>query len=399
VPIPIPIQSLTNPELQQFVIDHENDDEKNLVLKHKVILGVPSSHIASQIAGRRKSRTKIPSLYSTPNIIYPPGINLEQCSSEATAKFKAVQLNGDTFADLTGGFGIDTFFFSKKFKTAHYVESNTDLVQIVEHNHVQLQASNIQYHTTTAEIFLQTTDLRFDLMYIDPSRRATGNQKVFKLSDCEPNVISLQDSIFKKTEKLLIKVSPLLDLHQGLKELRYVSKVFVVSVDNECKEVLFLCEKNGDHEPVIEAVNITHDNIDLFSFYFSDERKAEVQFSDPLLYLYEPNASILKAGAFKSIGYNFPLKKIHPSTHLYTADVMMENFPGRIFKIQGYVKLKPDILTQYFADNKANITTRNYPLTPEQLKKKTGLSDGGEKYLIGFSGTKQKYLAAADRVK
>ncbi len=394
------IQSLINSQLQQFIIAHEYDDEKALVLKHKTIHGIPSSVIADQIVGRRKAKIKIPTFVTTSNIIYPPGINLEQCSSEATAIFKSNQVKGKVLADLTGGLGIDTFFMSKRFDSTHYIETNNKILEIAKHNHKQLGVSSIQYHNQTSESFLANTDLYFDLIYIDPSRRIIGNQKVFKLSDCEPNVVALQDTIFHKSNRLLVKNSPWLDIQQGLKELQFVKKVFIVSFENECKEVLFFAEKNFAGEPVMETINLFSNNpADSYSFYFSDERKTEIGFSKPETYLYEPNASILKAGAFKSIGHHFGLKKIHPSTHLYTSRNLIEFFPGRVFKIEGYVKPERSSVKLFFSENKANITTRNYPLSPDQIKKKTGLNDGGEKYLIGFSGEKEKYLACAHRIK
>jgi 16S rRNA G966 N2-methylase RsmD len=393
------IKLLTNPVLQNFICENEHVDEHALLLKQKTIFEVPISVVADQIVGRRKAKTKIPEFYLTKGIIYPPGINLEQCSSEATAIFKSNLLNGKTCADLTGGFGVDSFFLSKKFENFHYIEPDNKLYEIVKHNHNTLGALNIQHHLKSAEEFLAETNLHFDCIYIDPSRRAEGNKKVFKLSECEPNIIALQKTIFEKSDQLLIKVSPLLDLQQALKELQFVKKVFVVSVDNECKEVLFLCTKIYEQDPPIETINITHKGNQIFGFKFSEEQKIEIEFSNPMRFLYEPNASILKAGGFKLIALKFNLKKIHPSTHFYTTDNLKDGFPGRVFEIKGEVKPDKKSWNIFFSNGKANITTRNYPLSPEELKKKTGLKDGGEKYLIGFSGIDRKYLVVADRVR
>jgi 16S rRNA G966 N2-methylase RsmD len=370
-----------------------------LLLKHKVIHQIQSSIVATQIVGRRKAKTKIPILYSALNIIYPPGVNLEQCSSEATAIFKSKILNGKTLVDLTGGFGIDSLFFSKQFDKVIYVEPNADLFEIVKHNHQQLSALNIDHINTPAEVFLNATQHNVDVIYVDPSRRAEGNQKVYKLSVCLPNIVDLQESVFKISNNLLVKTSPLLDLQQGLKELQFVKSVFVVSVENECKEVLFLCEKGFVEEPNVEAINILSDgSVDTFPFQFSIERNIESKLAEPQTYLYEPNASILKAGAFKTITERFNIPKLHPSTHLYTSENFIDYFPGRIFKILGHVKPEANSLKEFFPEGKANITTRNYPLSPEQLKKKTKLQDGGDKYLVGFSSIKAKYLIAAERV-
>jgi 16S rRNA G966 N2-methylase RsmD len=368
------------------------------LLKGKLIYGVPAAIIADQIAGRRKSKSKIPTLYSNRGIIYPPGINLEQSSSEATALFKASLLGGKTGADLTGGYGVDSFFLSKKVETFHYIEQNQELLNIARHNHKKLGGGNIDYHFTDAESFLSTTTSKFDFIYIDPSRRVIGNKKVFKLSECEPDITRLQPSIFEKTELLVIKTSPLLDIQQGLKELSSVQKVYVISVDNECKELLFLCKRNFKGESTIETVNLSAKGNEYFDFTFDSEQQTIVNFSNPLKFLYEPNASILKAGAFKSIGKKFNLHKIQPNTHLYTAAILIPDFPGRIFEIIAEVKADTKSLKQFFPAGKANITTRNYPLTPEELKKKTGLKDGGEKYIFGFSGMNNKYLVVAERV-
>ena len=394
------LKLLLTPELREFIKRHEHDDEKELILKQSTIHGVPSSLVAEQIVGRRKAKNKLPSYYGNDEIIYSPRVNLEQCSSEATAEFKAGLVQGKKFADLTGGFGIDTFSLAKKFDHGTYVDPNNHLLNIAKHNHDILGDGNIAYFNTAAENFLETSGDQFDLIFIDPSRRADSNKKVFKLSACVPNVIDLWWRIFEHTPLLLLKTSPLLDLQQGLKELKFVEKIFVVSVDNECKEVLFLCRKDFEGEPTVEAINIIKsDRIDSFSFLLSQENIAEITNADPLHYLYEPNASILKAGAFKSIGLENNLFKLHPSTHFYTSDLLLKNFPGRVFEIEAFIKPDPKIMLHHFPDGRGNVTTRNYPLTPEQLKKKTGLKEGGEKFLIGFSGVDKKFLVVAQRLR
>ncbi len=397
---------LLSSDIQSFIHQHENDDVKQLILKHKFIHDIPSNIVADQLNGRRKAKEKLPTLYYTKGIVYPPGVNVEQCSSEQTAEYKSTilrhqdeELKNKSLVDLTGGFGVDSFFFCKVFKGVQYVEPNGDLLEISKHNHQQLGANNIEYHNTTAQEFLTSSNHTFDFAYIDPSRRAAGNQKVYSLDDCEPNIVQLQEHIFTKADWLLIKASPLFDIQQGLKELKFVQQVFIVSVDNECKEVLFLCLKSFTGEPTVVASNIlSNSRISSFSFRFSNERSIEASFSEPLSYLYEPNASILKSGAFKTIGIEFNIRKLHPSTHLYTSDHLIENFPGRIFKVEALVKADAKTLKEFFPEGKASVTTRNYPLSVEELKKKTGLKDGGDKFLIGFSGIKVKHLAVATRV-
>ncbi|HEY9046158.1 MAG TPA: SAM-dependent methyltransferase [Ohtaekwangia sp.] len=395
------IEQLLQPQLQQFIHEHAHDDERELVLKYREIEGVPSARVAEQIAGRRKAKDKLPSFYSTPNILYPPGINLEQSSSEQTGAYKVKIIKNElvpsgVVVDLTGGFGVDSFFLSKYFEQVQYIEPAADLLAVVKHNHKMLRAENILHHHATAEVYLQQLK-RADLVYIDPSRRSNG-QKVFRLSDCLPDVVALHDLILTKADTMLVKTSPLLDIQQGIKELKTVKKVFIVSVSNECKELLFLCTHNVTNDPEIIAVNLLSTRTEEFSFTIAEEQSASANYNPPLEYLYEPNASLLKAGAFKIIADRYNIFKIHPSTHLYTSAEMIADFPGRVFKIQSFVKGDKKEMTRHFPEGKANVTTRNYPLSPEELKKKTGLKDGGDKFLIGFSGKSEKFLVAAERI-
>lgn len=373
------------------------------MLNHKEVGGISSAILADQIAGRKKAKEKLPAFYNTSGIIYPPSINLEQTSSEATAIFKTSIVKrlfpsgGITAADLTGGFGVDTFFLSKAFREMHFVEPEGSILEIARHNHERLGASNIQYHHTTAENFIAGFNQSCDFFYADPSRRTAAGKKVYTLADSEPDLVNLSARILSKAPNLLVKTSPLLDIQAGMVQLKTVKSIFVVSVNNECKEVLFLCESNFRGEPTIETVNLSPKNSQFFEFKFSQERAEETDFSDPLKYLYEPNASILKAGAFKSIAHRFDLKKIQKNTHLYTSNSLMTEFPGRIFVIENMMRPDPSETKKYFPDGKANVATRNYPLTVDALKKKTGLKDGGEKYLIGFSGQQKKFLVVATR--
>lgn len=397
------IEQLLQKNVQDFIEQHAQDDEQQLLLKHKIIFDLPASIIAWQISGRKKARTKIPLYFNTPNIVYPPGINLEQSSSEETAIFKTSVLSGainsgDTLIDLTGGFGIDSLFFSRVFHQVKYIESNAELIEYSRHNHQVLGAQNIEHIHSTAEDFLSSFTGQTDCFFIDPSRRTTSNQKVFKLADCEPNVVGLLPQIFEHSKNLLVKAAPLLDLQQGLLELKTVKHVWVISVKNEVKELLFLCEKDFQADAVITAVNLSSDH-EVFSFKIAEEKITQAELSDPLIYLYEPNASILKAGAFKTIAWRFSLHKLHPSTHLYTSEQLINNFPGRIFKTEALLKADAKSAVIYFPDGKANVITRNYPLTPDELKKKLKLHDGGDDYLIGCSGQRQKFLIAASRIK
>lgn len=396
---------LVQPSVQEYLIEHEHDDERVIVLKQKEILGLPSSVIASQLSGRKTAKTKLPTWYRTTGIVYPPTINLEQCSSEATASFKATFLkelipNRLVAADVTGGLGVDSYFLSKVFESAHHVEANKELLEIAKHNHKTLGAISIKHHNDTAEQFIENSSETFDLVYIDPSRRDQQSHKVFRLADCSPDITALQSFIFKKGIFLLMKASPLLDIQQGLRELEFVKIVFVVSVENECKELLFLAEKNYSGTVQIEAVDLTYSGAVRSSFIFSIEEEQETasKWDEPLEYLYEPNASIMKAGAFKLVGERYRLNKLSVNTHLYTSIQLIADFPGRIFRVEN---LNPDKkeLHNLLPAKQVNVLTRNYPLRPEELKKKLNVRDGGDKYLIGFSSEKKKYLGLCSRIQ
>jgi len=394
---------LLTPEVQAFILQHESGDPTKLILKSPEIYGVPMARIVDQIEGRRKAKEKLPSYYNAKGIIFPAAVNLEQSSSESTASFKSVILSQkiaqrSLCVDLTGGLGIDTFFLSRVFGRVDYLEPNTELLEIARHNHSKLGARNITYQNISSAEYLDASDTPIDCVYIDPSRRDAHNRKVSALASCEPNVLELLPSIFRRTKYVLLKTSPLLDITEAIRELERVSHVYIISVDDECKEVLFFMVDDSIDEPLVEAINLTKDNVSSFRFTLSEEKNLRIAFSEPNEYIYEPNASILKAGAFKSISKRFSIDKIHPNTHLYTSNKILRDFPGRIFKIVDLIKPEPKAWKQYFPEGYANIFTRNYPLSPKELKTKTRLKDGGSGFLIGFSGLKRKFLAVAARV-
>jgi 16S rRNA G966 N2-methylase RsmD len=400
------IHLLKSEEVQQFIRENEYIDEKKLVLNHRQTARISTSILAEQIIGRRKAREKLPQFYSTTGIVYPPVINLEQCSSEITALYKTEVITGHlgkdqltACADLTGGLGIDSLYWSKIFKKVVYVEPDETLLTIARHNHDLLNARNIQYLTETAESFLAHNKARFNLIFIDPSRRSSHNKKVFRLSDCSPNVVQLSSQLLAQAGLLMIKASPLLDLHQAMAELNHIVAIHIVSVNNECKEVLFLRGLYLNREPVVVTVNLSNYMRQKFTFTFREERESSSSFSGPATYIYEPNASIMKGGAFKTIGNRFHLHKLHANTHLYTSADCVSEFPGRIFRL--FQDIKPDRKTvaPYFPERKANVITRNYPVTAVELKKKCGLADGGDHYLIGCTSVAGKHVFVAERIQ
>lgn len=371
------------------------------MLKQKSVAGISIREIVQQIVGRRKVRTKIPTFFQCQNLIYPPAISIEQSSSEATALFKSKLIGGDTLLDLTGGFGVDSFFFSKNFREVIYLEPNKELTELVAHNHHQLGASNIRHVHQQAEDFLKSLDKNFDACFIDPSRRDERQRKVFRFQDCQPDVVALLPTLKKHFKTVLIKAAPLLDITLGLNELKNVAEIYVVSTDNECKELLFKISDSKEPAPTIHAVELDKSGQPLneFAFTRSEEHNASIIFRDPQSFLYEPNAALLKAGAFRLLCSRFDVNKLAPNTHLYTSDSFREEFPGKIFRISHVIKPEKREAADCIPSGQANVTTRNYPITPVALKKKLGLKDGGSQFVIGFSGEKKKWLVVAERIK
>ena len=364
---------------QEFIKLHLNKKVSEIALLLSKRSDLDKDYIINQINGLQKAKNKIPEFYSNTQIIYPATISIEQCSSEKTAIYKSEIIKGKSLIDLTGGFGVDSFYFSKKIKEITYTEPNSELYKTVSDNFKTLYANNITTINKTAEDFLNNNIQKFDLAYIDPSRR-NENQKVFMLADCIPNIVDLQHDIFKIAPQIIVKTSPILDIKQSIKELKTVSEIWVVSVNNECKEILYLLERNDTPEVKINAINLGNKNQN-FSFTFNTEENITVDYSEPLNYLYEPNTSILKAGAFKSLCTVFGLKKIAPNTHLYTSEKPINNFPGRIFKIEQTLAYQPKTFKK-LSVKKANVSCRNFKDSVEQVKKKLNLKDGGDVYVF-----------------
>ena len=394
------IKELLHQESQEFIRDHENDDPAVLMLQSKRFPALPIRKIVEQIQSRQKAKHKTQTWYATEGVLFPPPLSLEQCSSEETAIYKQHLVQGKKMADLTGGMGIDTYFLSQSFAETDYVEQQKQLANLATHNFSVLASSNIQVHHKSAEQFLEEGASDFDLIFIDPARRDLNKKKVFRLSDCEPNMIEMLPIILSKTKRLLIKTSPLLDIKGAIRDLGAVSEVHVVALKGEVKELLFLIDKSSvSHDPIIHCVDLLKDAASKFKFSFSSEETLNRAYGVPRQYVYEPNATILKGGAFKSIAEKFDLIKLHPNTHLYTSDDINMEFPGRIFKNLGSISLSKKTLKRQLKALKANITVRNYPLTVEQIRKKSGLKEGGQDYILGFTDLESPKLLLTEKIK
>ncbi len=364
---------------QEFIQQYQNEKIAEIALVLSKKSNLDSAFILAQINGIQKAKTKLPEFYNTPNIIYPSKLSMEQCSSEKTGIYKSKLIKGDTLIDLTGGFGIDSFYFGKKFKQVTYIEQKLKLVEIAKNNFKLLKTDNIKLINSTAEEYLNNTKKKVDVVYIDPSRR-NENQRVFKLNECNPNIIEFAPTLFKIADKILVKTAPLLDIKQTLKDLKHVTNVWVVSVDNDCKEVLYLLENGKATEPQIHTINLSNINQE-FEFDYDQEQATTVQYAEPKNYLYEPNASVLKAGAFNAIGVEYGVNKLAPNTHIYTSENPIANFPGRTFKIEDVLPYSPKEFKKLNIQ-KANVSCRNFKDRPVQVKKKLNIKDGGETYLF-----------------
>jgi 16S rRNA G966 N2-methylase RsmD len=376
---------LYSDSLFQFVQDHLNDDPALLLLKYQGSVGFDIKEAVQQIAARQKARTKLPVWTAHQKVIFPVSVSLEQSSSEQTALFKAKFVQGQSLIDLTGGFGVDAFFLGEKFRKVLYIERQKKLAEIVDHNFRLLSndSRKFQVISTDSMEFLKQTHQYFDWLYIDPARRGSDNQKLFKLADCEPDVRAYWPHMKEKSQNIMIKASPMLDIKAVLSELPDVQQVLVVAVKNEVKEVLLMWGKNGDEAEVkISAFDLKNDRELGFDFTFEEEASSQVFYGFPQQYLVEPNAAIMKAGGFKSFALRHGLSKLHPNTQLYTSPQLPKEVPGKIFKIIQEIKLDRKELKRLFPLGKVNVVVRNHPLKAEDLKKKYGLNDGGEEYLV-----------------
>lgn len=400
------IDKLASPEVNHFISENENLDEHAFLLKHETFLGVPAKILADQIKGRRKAKDKLPTWFRTSGIVFPPSASLEQCSSEVTAQYKLERIRHflpedklHRAADITGGFGVDTYYLSTVFADMDYVEPEASLLQITQHNHRQLGAVNINYHNASAENFLAQTSMHYNLIFADPSRKTDKHSKAVKLQDCRPDITKLLQHIYEHTGLFLLKASPLLDIKEALRQLQHIAEVNVVAVDNEVRELLFIGRKSYMDETVIRAVNLLDKSREEFVFTLTEEEAATVDVSPPLDFLYEPNRSILKAGAFRLIALRLGLKKLHPNTHLYTSEKIIENFPGRIFRLTEEISPGPQDAARAIPERKANIIIRNYPTAASLLAKKLKLEEGGSEYLIACTSVKKRHLLLSHRLK
>lgn len=364
-------------EVQDFINAHLFTDVQKLALKKNPFPELDYKIILNQIISKGKSKEKLPTWFNTKEIIYPEKISIEQTSSEKTAQYKAELVSGESLIDLTGGFGVDDYYFAKKVNKVTHCEINLELSEIVKHNFRALKVENIDCIFGDSFDVLEKAAQKYDWIYVDPSRRNSVKGKVFLLADCLPNVPELLNFYFEKSDNILIKVAPILDITSALKELRFVKTIHIVSVENEVKELLFELEKNYEDKIAIKTIDFGKITTK-FDSYFSEETP-NLHFGLPMKYLYEPNSPVMKSGSFDLISSRFNLAKLHPNSHLYTSDELID-FPGRVFEIQSNFYFNSENMKQNLQNKKCNITIRNFPETVENIRKKWKIKDGGNQY-------------------
>jgi 16S rRNA G966 N2-methylase RsmD len=369
-------------EIQQYINANLNIDLHSLLLKKSPFPEVSMQEIVQQIKGRKVAEKKF-SFLNKDKILFPPNLNLEQASSQNTAEFKAQFFKGKKLIDLTCGFGIDAYFLSQNFKETTLVEQNEALLEVVKHNW-EVLGRKADFINQKLEDFLNGNNQKFDLIYLDPARRDNHNRKVFLLEDLSPNLIEIQEKLTEFSDEILVKLSPLIDLQHLVSSLQNIAKIWIVAVKNEVKEVLVNIKKT-EVATQISCVNL-HSNEPFFEFYFHEEKEIQAEYTSPQKYLYIPNNSVYKSGAFNLVSKRYNFSKLHQNTHLYTSESKIDGFSGRIFVVE---ELSPKEIKK---GEQYNIITKNYPLKPDEIKKKYKIKDGGEDYLIFCTSVKGKHI-------
>ncbi len=378
---------MTNAE---FIVLHQNEDTRRLAFI-KAPEGVDLSYCLSQIEGMQTARTKLPQWAQTAGIVFPPRLSMEQCSSQFTAEYKTQIVSrllnrpetypssNASFTDLTGGFGVDFSFIAREFDEAHYVEHQNRLCEVARHNFHVLGLSHAEVHCMDAEEFLRSMP-RQSLIYLDPARRDDVGRKVVALSDCTPNVESLHDTLLQHADRVMIKLSPMLDIHLALRALPCIREVHVVSVDGECKELLFVLA-NAPQPITYHCVNMGR--VQQSVVVAEGEWGNPVVATSPSAFLYEPNASVLKAGVQDVLCNRYGVQKLHAFSNLFTSEALVKDFPGRAFCVNEWCGFgKKDLRTMLANVKQANITVRNFPATVQDIRKRLHLSEGGDVYLF-----------------
>ena len=384
----------------RFVREHREEDVRTLALQARRDGEVDLPWALDQIQGWQTARRKLPSWAAIDGLVYPPHLSMEQCSSEPTAIYKCGILERvpvecrETLIDLTGGFGVDFAFMARHFTRAFYVERQEHLCEAASHNFELLGLHLARVIHGDAEEFLSSTDTNpaSTFIYLDPARRDSNSDRTYAIADCSPNVLELLEPLFKAADHVVLKLSPMLDWHKALSDLgERVAEVHIVSIANECKELLLLMATDHTGEPVIHCVNDCQQIIYRPS---ENDISSDIASSEEAAYLYEPNASIMKAGCFGLITHRYPVKALSTDSHLFTSSEAIADFPGRRFAVHAITSMNKKELARALAGiTRANVAVRNFPMSAQQLRHRLRLADGGDDYIFGTTAaTGQRVL-------
>lgn len=376
---------IASEEVQNFIGNHENQEVASLLLSPPPLIRGNEKHIVDQILSRRKAKTKLPEWYERNGVVWPFPVSVEQSSGVKAANFKKQLLSGELLVDLTGGMGVDTLSLSENFKHTLYVEQEKWTANVFRHNSEHF-GKNIEVKNTTAEEVIESFEGKASF-YIDPARRGQGNKKLFRFSDCSPNIVELLPKL-KQNGEVLIKASPMIDIQLAVKELKGVSEVYVVSLKNEVKEVLFKVGSKIQTDFRIIAIELEKPELS-FSFTYEEERQTQVKLGDAQEFLFDPSVAILKAGAYKLAATRFDLTKLATSTHFYTSERAFENFPGRAFRVLEK-NINRKAIKKWAPKGKINVIVKNYPSSAQKIKSDLKLKDGGDYFLIAYRDYQQK---------
>lgn len=395
-----------SPETLAFIDSHRGDDVRTLALQAKKYPAVDMAEAVVQIAGYQIAEKKVPLWAQTAGIRYPQHLSMEQCSSEVTARYKASLVSGDTLTDLTAGWGVDCSFLARNFRCADYVERQETLCRIAAHNFPLLGLPHVRIHCADAVEYLQSME-PVDCLFLDPARRDSHGGKTVAIAECEPDVCRLEPLLVEKGKTVMIKLSPMLDMASALRDLQYVRRIHVVSVNNECKELIILLRKAPDEEEtdegevIISCEQVVNNSVhQQFQFTFSEEKSAGCPLAESVgNYLYEPGTALLKAGPYRLLATRYGVEKLHPNSHLYTSSGLVD-FPGRRFRVTAVSGFgKKDLKVLLEGVEKANLTVRNFPSSVAELRKKLKLKEGGDTYLFATTlASGEKVLIRGEKV-
>ncbi|NNE28416.1 MAG: hypothetical protein HKN16_02190, partial [Saprospiraceae bacterium] len=360
-------------EVLDFIQKHQKDDVASLALRKFQFGGFDRIKILQQITGLQIGKKKFPSLLAYPQYKFPPRKSLEQASSEFLAKFKSDLVEGTSFADLTGGMGIDTIFMSKNFSKGFYVEKDESLARLAAWNFQQLGIDKIEIGNLSAEKFLKGHDGTFDWVYLDPSRR-TDQGRVIAMEQYSPNIIEIWDLIQSRSKKCMVKFSPMQDLHEIRDKLSGLESILILCQGNEVKEVVGIFGAEELEKPTLEIWDIRETEQKKIWTSQTFGRKVSASNGSPLQYLYEPHAGVLKASCQDEVAKAFGLEKLHPQSNFFTSIELLKKYPGRVFEFKGYLKDNKD------SPREMHVISRNHPLKADQIKKKFQLVEKGQEY-------------------